>query len=132
MKDNDNIIPFARLKHHIDVPNLEEVWLDGFESAQAELEEERNPYRQGSTEYFHWNEGWWAGFYEEEPLFDLAGNLREDILLLDSEQKCANDEQVVLEDQQKQHTKQVIKRVIQVAGVIFVALAAYELAELAA
>lgn len=71
-KDTD-ILAHARLHFHISTPDLEEVWLDGYGSATANLAEENNPYSQDSSEYELWQEGWWAGFYEEEPLFSLSG-----------------------------------------------------------
>ena len=48
---------------------LEECWMEGFHEANLDLAEENNPYAQGSREAAFWSEGWWAGFYAEEPLF---------------------------------------------------------------
>lgn len=65
-----NALSYAKLKLNVDVPDLDENWLDGYESAQSDSPEEANPYQIGSTEYQQWNEGWWAGFFNEEKLFD--------------------------------------------------------------
>lgn len=68
IKEQD-ILPYAKLRLNIDVANYDEIYLDGFGSAKAEKLDENNPYQQDSIEHFYWSEGWWAGFYEEEPLF---------------------------------------------------------------
>src|SRR5438876_1198332 len=72
---DETFLSYTRLKLHIDTPLVEETWLDGYECAKANIDENNNPYLQGSTEHFHWQEGWWAGFYEEDALFNLAGDV---------------------------------------------------------
>lgn len=74
---NDTILPYVRLRHHLDVPTLEDTWLDGYESAGHSVGEQANPYEENTSEYHHWNEGWWAGFYGDEPLFSLSGEVNE-------------------------------------------------------
>ena len=69
MNKQQDILPYAKLLLNIDFANYDEVYLDGFDSAKAEKTDENNPYQEGSVEHFYWSEGWWAGFYEQEPLF---------------------------------------------------------------
>ena len=72
MKDTSAVLPHVRLDFNINHPALEECYVDGYASAMAELDESDNPFQAGSVEALHWIEGWWAGFYGEEPLFDLT------------------------------------------------------------
>lgn len=72
MTTNNNILPHLRLKFHVDHPGLEECWAEGYEAAQLNQPEESNPYTDNTTEFQHWNEGWWSGFYEEEPITELT------------------------------------------------------------
>ncbi|MFN7097548.1 MAG: hypothetical protein ACK4PR_08320 [Gammaproteobacteria bacterium] len=65
-----NTLAYTKLKLNMDIPDLDENWLDGYESAQHEHPEEANPYQLGTAEYQQWNEGWWAGFFNEEKIFD--------------------------------------------------------------
>lgn len=73
--NSDTTLSIAKLQLSIDVPNLEEVWLEGYESAQFDQAETSNPYSKNSSEFQFWCDGWWAGFYGEEPLFNLAGEV---------------------------------------------------------
>lgn len=62
-------LSYTKLKLSLELPDLEETWLDGYESAIHGGLEESNPYSLASAEYEHWNEGWWAGYFDEEKLF---------------------------------------------------------------
>ncbi|MFC3908858.1 transmission trait enhancer LetE [Legionella dresdenensis] len=73
MNDTTEILSHLKLRLNIEHPDLEDCYIDGYESAVAELDEEANPFSAGTSEYNQWQEGWWAGFYGEEPLFTLAG-----------------------------------------------------------
>jgi hypothetical protein len=64
------IIPDLTLRLHLDYPSYEESYAFGYECAVKNLCEEENPYPVDSQEHAHWLEGWWAGFYAEEPLFE--------------------------------------------------------------
>lgn len=66
MAKQGDILPYLRLKLSIDQPTLEDCWLDGYNVARKEGDEDANPYSEDSIEYQHWNQGWWAGFYGEE------------------------------------------------------------------
>lgn len=72
MNDTNVLLPHIKLRLNIDHPSYEECYAYGYECALAELDEESNPYREGSDECEHWLEGWWAGFYGEEPLYRLT------------------------------------------------------------
>jgi hypothetical protein len=65
----------AKLLFEIQHPSLHDVWLEGYEQAGLEIEEEENPYPANSKEHQHWADGWWAGFYGEEPLYNLEGDV---------------------------------------------------------
>ncbi len=65
-------LAFSRLNLHVAMPDLDENWLDGYESAQRDMQEGNNPYHRDSAEHTQWNEGWWAGFYSEDALFNWA------------------------------------------------------------
>lgn len=69
--NDTSMLADLRLQFNIKYPSLEECYLDGYHSAQADLTELSNPYPIQGKEHNSWLEGWWAGFYEEEPLFTL-------------------------------------------------------------
>lgn len=71
MERKDSLLPYLKLRFNLDHPDLEECYMDGYESAKADLSEQTNPYREGSREYEHWEEGWLAGFYDEAPIYPL-------------------------------------------------------------
>jgi hypothetical protein len=72
MNDINVLLPDIKLRFNIDHPSYEECYAYGYECALAEIPEEENPYAEGSCEFEQWAEGWWAGFYGEEPLFPLV------------------------------------------------------------
>ncbi len=78
MNDINALLPDIKLRFNIEHPNLEECYAYGYECGRAEINEEANPYRLGTTECEQWLEGWWAGFYGEEPLYDLGDYLSTD------------------------------------------------------
>ncbi|MBY0545367.1 MAG: hypothetical protein K2Q14_07470 [Gammaproteobacteria bacterium] len=61
---------YSKLKFKMDFPEIQDTWLDGYESAQKGGQEETNPFSPGTLGFEHWNEGWWAGFFEEPALFN--------------------------------------------------------------
>jgi ribosome modulation factor len=65
-------LPDIKLRFNIEHPNLEECYIYGYECALANIGEDENPYRSGSKESENWIEGWWAGFYGDKPLYELA------------------------------------------------------------
>lgn len=78
MEKNDSLLPYVKLHFNLNHPNLEECYIDGYETAKAELDEEDNPYAVGTLEHEQWQEGWWAGFYEEEPALQLNDSFEEE------------------------------------------------------
>ncbi|WP_367607516.1 transmission trait enhancer LetE [Legionella sp. W05-934-2] len=72
MKDTNAIIPDLKLRFNIEHPTIEESYHFGYECALAELDLEENPFKEGTQPYEQWQEGWWAGFYGEKPLFELT------------------------------------------------------------
>jgi len=71
MNDTTALLPHIKLRFNIEHPSYEECYIFGYECALSEVEEEGNPFREGSPEAEQWLEGWWAGSYGEKPLFDL-------------------------------------------------------------
>ena len=72
MNDMTALLPHIKLRFNIEHPSFEDCYAYGYECALADINEEANPYHLGSNESEQWLEGWWAGFYGEEPLFDLS------------------------------------------------------------
>lgn len=70
MNDMTSVLADVKLRFNIEHPSLEECYLDGYESALAEFDEQSNPFSENSLEHEHWLEGWWAGFYAEAPLYN--------------------------------------------------------------
>lgn len=91
MNDTTELLPHIKLRFNIDHPSLEECYLYGYECALAEAAEEENPYREGTQEYEQWQEGWWAGFYGEKPLFTLVEDAELELSTL-SDHEAANEQ----------------------------------------
>lgn len=70
MNDITALLPDMKLQFNIDHPDYEECYLFGYECALADISEDHNPFSAGSRESEQWSEGWWAGFYGEEALFN--------------------------------------------------------------
>ena len=95
METINSLLPHIKLRFNIDHPDLEECYAYGYECATAEISETENPYTQGTAAHEQWQEGWWAGFYGEEPLFSLSvgeGNAQEDAKPAITGSKAANDQ----------------------------------------
>lgn len=73
MNTGMNVLPDVRLRFHIEHPALEDCYREGYVAGMEDIREEDNPYEVDSVEHAHWQEGWWAGFYGEEPLYALDG-----------------------------------------------------------
>lgn len=123
MNDITALLPHVKLRFNIEHPNYEECYLFGYECAIAELTEEENPFPEGSIEAEQWQEGWWAGFYEEKPLFDL-NNMEEDIQL---------DKETAANDQRYCGKNSFLTLVFEISGAIAAsAIVGYQLLELVA
>ncbi len=72
MNDTTELLSMLRLKFNIEHPTVEESYSYGFEAAKAGFDEVANPYSEATSENRHWADGWWAGFYGEEPLFVIG------------------------------------------------------------
>lgn len=124
-------LPYVRLLFEASHPNLEECWLDGYRMAHAEISEDDNPYPKDSLEYHQWSDGWWAGFYGEEPLYEVHHETAIEAVGTVSELQvnlpAANDAPV-----QQKSGNVWAWRITKLASVLAVTYAAFELAELAA
>lgn len=82
MSGHEDVVPYLRLMLNVQHPGLEECWIEGYQSAQDEIDEEDNPYQSCTREHEHWLQGWWEGFYGPEastgivnyPLHDKHGH----------------------------------------------------------
>ena len=126
--NDKNALAYAQLQFQVEVPNLEETWLDGYQAGMKEQAEESNPYAMDSKEYALWNEGWWAGFYQEEPLFSLDGTVhakQTKAQVMQAEKKAEKSVSKIA----KMPGKYII-RTIQIFGAILAAAVCYQLADL--
>jgi hypothetical protein len=69
--NNSELLPHIKLRFNIEHPSFEECYHYGYKCGEAEISEEENPFHLGSRENDLWQDGWWAGFYGEDPLFHL-------------------------------------------------------------
>lgn len=124
MNDTTALLPDIKLRFNIEHPSYEECYLYGYECALLEVKEEENPFRADSQEASQWLEGWWAGAFGEQPLFDTS-YLEEDDLSCEREM-AAND-------QQYQHKHSIMTLVLEISGAIAAsAIVGYQLLELVA
>ena len=71
MNDTTALLSLLKLRLNIEHPSVEESYVYGYDAAAAGVPEEDNPFQLNTREYDHWSEGWWAGFYDEKPIFSL-------------------------------------------------------------
>ncbi len=123
-QQSNEVLAHARLKLNIEHPELSDVWVEGYEAVKAQLEEEANPYTLNSPEYFQWTEGWWAGFYEEEPVYAVDASTDASVQSL--HHNAANESSWATPE-----FKRWAGRIVRVAGAIAVSVACYELLDMA-
>ncbi len=124
MKETDALLPHLKFRFHVDNPTLEECYAYGYECALADVCEEENPFQENSQEQEQWLEGWWAGFYHDQPLFSLE---------LDQAEQDAQD--LAPANDAVYHVKQdnYFLRVLEIAGVIAVsAIIGYQVIDIVA
>lgn len=88
MNDATVLLPHIKLNLNIAYPSFEESYVFGYECAKAELSEQDNPYQEDTNNSNAWLEGWWDGFYGNEPAVSL---MEDEVLLTPSTEKAAND-----------------------------------------
>ncbi len=71
MNNMTALLPHIKLRFSIEHPSFEECYAFGYECAIAEISEAENPFLAGTKDSEQWLEGWWAGFYGEEPLYQF-------------------------------------------------------------
>lgn len=119
MNDINDVLPDIKLRFNINHPNLEDCYAFGYEAAKADLSEEENPFELYTEEYEQWSEGWWAGFYEEEPIY-VESDVEDSHL-------AANDAQYT------DHKDGILVKVLEITGVIVVtAFLGFQLFEMVA
>lgn len=121
MSDHAALLPHIKFQFDLKHPTLEECYIFGYECALANVEEEANPYEVASKEGEQWVEGWWAGFYGEEPLFDWRNLEEREVLDADNDSHYSEGKESYL------------TRVLEIAGVIAVsAILGYQVLDLVA
>lgn len=124
MDDIMTLLPEVRLHFNIKHPTMEEAYWYGYECAHADIQEEDNPFAAGTTESDSWMEGWWAGFYNEEPLF--ACPMTFDNGAVESDHS-ANDHLY------HEHIDNFFIKFLEISGVLVIsAMVGYQLIELVA
>jgi len=124
MNDINTLLADIKLRFNIDHPNFEECYAYGYECARAELGEEENPFALTSKESEQWLEGWWAGFYGEEPLYELSDYVSEPFI---------NTTAVAANDQHYEYLNAFFAKVLEFSGIIAAsALVGYQVLDLVA
>ncbi len=119
MNNTTEILADLRLRFNIEHPSFEDCYAYGYECALTDIREEENPFRIGSKESEQWREGWWAGFYGEIPLYELADN--------QSESEAAND------NLYQEHSSGFFTKVFEITSILAVSAAVgYQLLDLVA
>lgn len=117
MSRNDSmLLGLCQLQFHINNPDLEDAWDDGYEHGCAEYAESSNPFPKNSQEYHHWQNGWWAGFYNEDTSADQTEVVKT---------------MVIQKTNPKITTKQWFLALLEVFSGILAFFAVYQLVELA-
>ena len=123
MNDTTSLLPHIKLRFNIDHPSYEECYLFGYECAVAEVSEEENPFKSGSRESEQWLEGWWAGAYGEQPLFDGSS----------LEEEAEINPEVAANDKWFGNKASILTLVFEISGAIAAsAIVGYQLLELVA
>lgn len=78
MNESTDVMPDVKFRFHVEHPSIEECYAYGYECARNNIQESDNPYASGTQNHEQWIEGWWAGFYEDQPLFSVDAELPED------------------------------------------------------
>ena len=122
MSDTAELLSVLKLQLNVKHPSVEDSYLYGYEAAIAGIEEQDNPFRENTCEYDHWSDGWWAGFYGEEPLFSQ------------NESTLSNPKIVAANDQvYNDGIGHLLVKVLEITSVIGVAaLVGYQMLELVA
>lgn len=66
----NSTLTYSKIALHVKNPDLDYVWLEGFDAGQQLHDESINPYQDDLLASDYWSQGWWAGFFQEPALFD--------------------------------------------------------------
>lgn len=123
MSDYTSILPHLKFRFNIEHPSLEECYVYGYECACAGVVEAEDPYQAGSRESDEWLEGWWAGFYGNEPVFNENADVLSDDFAFDA----------VNDDAFHEARDSYLTKVLEIVGVIAVsAILGYQVIDLVA
>lgn len=120
--NHDEELSYVNLRFHVEHPDFEACYAEGYESAVSGRTERENPFALGTKESDQWLDGWWAGFYGEPPIYELSD------YLTSGSDEAANDEAYPVKGQEGFFTK-----VLEITGVIAVsAIVGYQIIDLVA
>ena len=126
MTDTNTLLAHLRLRFNIEHPSLEDCYNFGYESALADIAEEKNPFTEQTSEYEQWIQGWWDGFYGEKPLYELEANTNEKVTI-DIKNDAVNDNHYVPK------SGSFMGRVLRITGAIAAtAVVGYQIIDLVA
>lgn len=115
------LLPHIKLRFNIEHPSIEECYAFGYECAVQDAAETDNPFSTGSIESDQWLDGWWAGIYGEQPLFELAKEH------LDIDKTLSSNDKLYV------HKHSFLSLVFEISGAIAAsALVGYQIFELVA
>lgn len=124
MNASVDVLPHVKFRFNLEHPTLEECYVYGYECAKAGVDEIENPFETDSKEGEQWLEGWWAGFYGEQPLFEW----KQDVTSYEGfDLKADND--IEFSDIRESY----LTKVLEIAGVIAVsAILGYQVIDMVA
>ena len=137
MNDTQALLSMVKLRFNIEHPSVEECYSFGYECADAGIGEEENPFADGTMGHDQWVDGWWAGFYGEEPIFELVDDFKKELVsdnTLESTQQfttqAANDQSFQNSTLSKSSW---LMKVLEISGVLAVsAVVGYQVLDMVA
>ena len=127
MDATKEILPYLKLRLELEHPDLEDCWTEGFKHASRDGEQVDNPYKIGTVEAEYWEQGWWAGFYEEPSWSPKRLTVANEGNFTRVALTQAANEPNWTSDKIRRWTSNVIK----VASIVAVTVAAFEMLDLA-
>ncbi len=100
MSNGNEILPDLLLKFEIEHPDIDDLYLEGYQAGLKNLSESINPYPKDSDNHHYWNEGWWDAFFEEAPVFMPLTEYSHAGVVADTAIHCANDESLIDENKE--------------------------------
>ncbi|AKP73135.1 hypothetical protein Psal006b_02609 [Piscirickettsia salmonis] len=116
---------------HSQVTDYASEWMSGYDAAQNEQLEADNPNDpdQETTAFNAWTEGWWAGFYNEPPLYQKNAPVDN---VAAARSQAANENSLQSnksnnDNNSEEHQEKGFEKVLLGVGVAFACVVCYEL-----